>query len=59
LGPVHCPLCPAPLPPLVGGDGLANAGAVVVITRAPLARSAAILRFIFTSSVSWLPCLLV
>ena len=27
-GPVHCPLLPAPLPPLVGGDGLANAGAV-------------------------------
>src|SRR6266487_3260104 len=26
FAPVHCPLWPAPFPPLVGGDGLANAG---------------------------------
>ena len=25
---MHCPLWPAPLPPFVGGGGLANAGAV-------------------------------
>jgi hypothetical protein len=29
-GPVHWPLCPAPLPPLVGGLGEPNAGPVVV-----------------------------
>jgi hypothetical protein len=27
--PVNCPFCPAPLPPLVGGSGAANAGATV------------------------------
>jgi hypothetical protein len=27
--PVHWPLDPPPFPPLVGGDGLANAGAAV------------------------------
>jgi hypothetical protein len=39
-GPVHCPLWPAPLPPLVGGDGLANAGAAEP-TRIPPATIAA------------------
>jgi anti-sigma B factor antagonist len=41
---------------LVGGDGLANAGAVVAITSAPLARIAANLRFIFhLLPENWLP----
>jgi hypothetical protein len=35
--PVHWPLCPAPFPPLVGGDGFANAGAEAV-ARAALAK---------------------
>jgi hypothetical protein len=43
--PVQLPLEPAPFPPLVGGDGLANAaGAVAAAMRAPLARIAAALR---------------
>jgi hypothetical protein len=43
---------------LVGGDGLANAGAVVAITSAPLARIAANLRFIFhLLPEDWLPFL--
>src|SRR5215218_9725785 len=35
-GPVHCPLWPAPLPPFVGGLGLAHAG-VTPTKRAPQA----------------------
>jgi hypothetical protein len=41
-GPVHWPLWPAPLPPLVGGWGVANAGAAVDSTSA-VAKAAATL----------------
>jgi hypothetical protein len=40
FGPVHWPLWPAPLPPLVGGDGLANAAAGADTAKAPAASTA-------------------
>jgi hypothetical protein len=44
-GPVHCPLWPAPLPPLVGGLGEASAVGVSPTQIAPAASSvAAVLR---------------
>ncbi len=42
--PVQLPLLPAPLPPLVGGDGLANAAGAIVAPSAAVARSAAKVR---------------
>jgi hypothetical protein len=49
--PVHWPLDPAPLPPLVGGDGFANAGAAAVAKAALAKRTAPSLRALvmFTS----------
>lgn len=41
LGPVHWPLLPAPLPPSVGGDGLAPATGAAATARAPTVNSAA------------------
>jgi hypothetical protein len=42
--PVHWPLEPAPLPPFVGGDGFANAGAAAVAKAALANRIAPSLR---------------
>jgi hypothetical protein len=41
-GPVHCPLWPAPLPPFVGGAGLAQAG-VTPTAKAPQANTSAVI----------------
>src|SRR5215208_7595793 len=49
--PVHWPLWPAPLPPLVGGDGLAAAIGAVATESARAARTpATTLRVLFISS---------
>jgi hypothetical protein len=50
--PVHCPLEPAPLPPLVGGGGLPNAGPTVPIVIPAAMMAATIARFMRSAFLS-------